>query len=82
MKKGKLILNLPKANCGNVDRIIRAALSVALLLYCVFFWQVIGDVFLQSFILVFAILNLISTTIGWCPIYQLANINTCKSDFT
>ncbi|GAC17486.1 hypothetical protein GARC_0505 [Paraglaciecola arctica BSs20135] len=75
------MMNLLKANCGNVDRIIRALLSVALLLYCVFFWESIGDVFLQSIILIFSILNLISTTIGWCPIYQLANINTCKSDF-
>ncbi|WP_252732104.1 YgaP family membrane protein [Paraglaciecola arctica] len=69
-----------KANCGNVDRIIRALLSLALILYCLFFWGEIGDVFLQAIVLTFAILNLISTTIGWCPIYQLANINTRKSD--
>jgi hypothetical protein len=75
-------MNMPKANCSSIDRIIRAILSVALLLLCVFFWEEIGDIFLQSFILIFAIMNLISTTIGWCPVYKLANINTCKTDFS
>jgi hypothetical protein len=76
------MMKMPKVNCGNVDRVIRAVLSLALLLYCVLFWESIGDIFLQSFILIFAIMNLISTTIGWCPVYKLANINTCKSDFS
>ncbi|WP_233267406.1 DUF2892 domain-containing protein [Paraglaciecola sp. L3A3] len=43
---------------------------------------IIGDIFLQAFILIFSVMNLISTTIGWCPVYKLANINTCKKDFT
>ena len=42
--------------------------------------KITHDVFLQMLILVFATMNLISTTIGWCPVYQLANINTHKKD--
>lgn len=80
MYYGRLMMNLPKINCGNVDRVVRAFLSVALIIYVVLFWESIGDIFLQILILIFAIMNLISTTIGWCPVYQLANINTCKTD--
>ncbi len=75
------MMNMPKANCCAIDRVIRAAVSVSLLLYSAFFWASIGDVFLQAFILIFAIMNLISTVTGWCPVYKLANINTCKADF-
>lgn len=71
---------MPTANCGSIDRIIRAILSVTFILLCIFFWQEIGDIFLQSFIFIFAIMNLISATIGWCPVYKLANINTYKTD--
>jgi hypothetical protein len=80
MYYGSLMMNMPKVNCGQVDRIIRAFVSAALIIYVVLFWASIGDVFLQMLILVFVTMNLISTTIGWCPVYQLANINTHKKD--
>ncbi len=73
-------MNTLKPNCGRIDRAIRGILSVALILYCIFFWASIGDILLQSFILLFALMNLVSTTIGWCPVYKLANINTCKTE--
>jgi hypothetical protein len=67
-----------KHNLCAVDRIIRGIISVALIIYVVLFFNQIGDLLLQVSILIFALMNLISFAIGWCPIYNIANINTCK----
>lgn len=72
-------MNLPQKNLCQADRIIRGVISVALIVFAVFWADKIGDVLLQILIIVFAVLNLISFTIGWCPVYKLANISTFKS---
>jgi hypothetical protein len=71
-------MTLPKMNLCKLDRIIRGVLSVALIIFAVFWADKIGDVLLQTLIIVFAVLNLISFAIGWCPVYKLANISTFK----
>jgi hypothetical protein len=73
------MMSLPKVNLCKLDRIIRGVLSVALIIFAVFWADKIGDVLLQTLIIVFALLNLISFAIGWCPVYKLANISTLKS---
>ncbi|AOW76110.1 hypothetical protein A3Q34_04125 [Colwellia sp. PAMC 20917] len=73
------MLNINHNLCA-LDRIIRGVIAVALIVYVVLFSEQIGDVLLQVSILIFAVLNLISFTIGWCPVYQIANINTCKKN--
>jgi hypothetical protein len=72
------MMSLPKVNLCKLDRIIRGVLSVALIIFAVFWADKIGDVLLQTLIIVFALLNLISFAIGWCPVYKLANISTFK----
>jgi hypothetical protein len=69
-----------KPNVCTIDRIIRGGISLALILFGVLYWGTIGDAILQIIILTFAGLNLMSTAIGWCPVYKLANITTCKSE--
>ncbi|MFT6897132.1 MAG: hypothetical protein ACJA13_001538 [Paraglaciecola sp.] len=69
---------MPKVNLSPADRIIRGIIGIALFVYGVFWETQIGDILLQSVILVFAGLNLVSLLIGWCPVYRLANISTYK----
>ena len=71
-------MKFPNKNLCFADRIIRGFLSVALIVFALFWGEQIGDVLLQALIIVFAVLNLISFVIGWCPVYQIANISTCK----
>lgn len=71
-----IVMNLPKKNLSLPDRLIRGLISIALLVFAIFGSEQIGDIILQVFIVIFAGLNLISFTIGWCPIYKLANIST------
>ncbi|KXI28348.1 YgaP family membrane protein [Paraglaciecola hydrolytica] len=71
-------MSLINKNLCLADRVIRGILSVALIVFAIFWAEQIGDVLLQSLILVFAVLNLISFAIGWCPVYRLANISTFK----
>lgn len=67
-----------KHNLCALDRIIRGIIAVALMTYLVLFFDKIGDIFLQISILIFALMNLISFVIGWCPVYNIANIDTCR----
>lgn len=69
-------MDLPKKNLCLADRLIRGTISIALLVFAVFWAEQIGDIILQILIIIFAGLNLISFAIGWCPVYKLANIST------
>lgn len=68
-----------KHNLCSMDRIIRGVIAVSLIIYLVLFFEQIGDSFLQISILLFAVMNLISFVTGWCPVYKIANISTCKT---
>ena len=68
------------SNLCAIDRIIRGVIAVALIVYVVLFSEQIGDTLLQISILIFAAMNLISFAIGWCPVYKIADISTCKKE--
>lgn len=72
-------MQLPKINLCAIDRVFRGIISVALIIYSIVYYEQIGDILLLSFIWIFSALNIISFAIGWCPVYHLANITTCKS---
>ncbi|MDX2367101.1 MAG: DUF2892 domain-containing protein [Colwellia sp.] len=72
-------MKTPKINLCAIDRVFRGIISVVLIIYSIFYYEQIGDIFLVSLIWIFSALNLISFAIGWCPVYHLANISTCKS---
>ena len=61
-----------KINEGNIDRILRAVLGIALLAAFFMFpnaswryWTLIG------------IVPLATAAMGWCPIYSLLGLSTC-----
>jgi len=56
-------------NESSVDRILRVVLGLAIIAAGVFFhswWGAIG------------VVPLLTAAIGWCPLYSLFGINTCK----
>lgn len=73
-------MKLPKINLCSIDRVLRGTISIVLIIYSIFWYEQIGDILLLSLIWTFAALNLISFVVGWCPVYHLANITTCKPE--
>ena len=63
-------------NMGSVDRILRAAIGVALIAFAarVGFpdtgWNWIGWI---------GVVPIVTAVIGWCPPYALLGISTCKT---
>ncbi|WP_371193251.1 DUF2892 domain-containing protein [Glaciecola sp. SC05] len=72
-------MQLPQKNLSLTDRMIRGGVSLAMIVFAVFWADQIGDIFLQLVIIIFAVLNLISFITGWCPVYKLASISTYKN---
>ena len=60
-------------NEGNMDRIIRVILGVALIAYALFMPTAPLAVF--GWI---GVVPLATGAIGWCPIYSIFGIKTCK----
>jgi len=65
-----------KKNMGSVDRIIRLALAVVItVLYLTGTIQGIFGIILIVIALIFAV----TSFIGFCPLYTLLKISTCKA---
>ncbi len=64
-----------KKNMGNIDKIIR--LIIAVILAALYFTEVATGT-LGIVLLVAAIVLLITTLTGFCGLYTLLGINTCK----
>ncbi len=64
-----------KTNEGNIDRIVRVAVGVAALV--VFFMN--QGTPLGWVALVVAVLGLFTGLVGWCALYSIFGINTCKT---
>lgn len=71
------VMSLSKNLCL-MDRIVRGVIAIIAIGAGVLFGDVIGDVVLQVIVVIFGVLNLISFVFGWCPVYSMANISTCK----
>jgi uncharacterized membrane protein YccC len=63
-----------KTNEGNADRIVRGVIGIAAL---VLFFMNQGTV-LGWVLLVVGVLALFTALTGWCALYALFGINTCK----
>lgn len=64
-----------KKNVGSVDTIIRVAIAVALI--AVAFLMNVGAT-LQIVLLVLAGVALLTGIVGFCPLYRLIGVRTCK----
>lgn len=63
-----------KKNMGNADRIIR--LLIAALIIGLYLANVITGT-LGIILLVFAGVFILTSTVGFCPLYALVGVNTC-----
>jgi hypothetical protein len=63
-------------NMGTTDRIIRIA--VAMLIALLYFTNVISGV-LAIVLLVIAFIFTVTSFLGYCPLYSLFGIRTCRS---
>jgi hypothetical protein len=64
-----------KKNMGPIDRIIRTI--VAVILGGIFILGKVSGIF-AAIIAVFAIILIMTSAIGWCPLYSPFNISTKK----
>lgn len=63
-----------KKNIGKTDRIIRLFVGVFTFVLIGFFRNQI----IQWVLFIVSIISLLTAAIGWCGIYKVFNINTCK----
>ncbi|MAM61180.1 DUF2892 domain-containing protein [Maritimibacter sp. UBA3975] len=63
-----------KTNEGNADRIVRGVIGIVAL---VLFYMNIGTV-LGWVLLVVGVIALFTAITGWCAIYSVIGVNTCK----
>ena len=66
-----------KKNMGNIDKIIR--ILVTIVIAGLFFTNVISGT-LGIVLLVLAGVFVLTSLIGFCPLYPLVGINTCPKD--
>jgi ABC-type transport system involved in cytochrome bd biosynthesis fused ATPase/permease subunit len=64
-----------KKNMGLTDRIIRAI--VAIVIVILFFTHIVTGIW-AIILLIIAGIFIITSAIGFCPLYQILMINTCK----
>jgi hypothetical protein len=64
-----------KKNMGNTDRFIR--LAIVVLISVLSFTKVIGGT-LSLILLAVSGIFLLTSLVGFCPLYTLLRINTCK----
>ena len=69
-------MNFPDKNLNALDRGIRGVLGVITIYFGLFGNELIGDLIVQSILVAFGIVNLISLASGWCIVYHFAGINT------
>lgn len=66
-----------KSNMGTTDKVIR--IVVAILIAILYFTHIVTGT-LGIVLLVFAGIFLLTSLIGFCPLYTLFGINTCKKE--
>ena len=62
-------------NMGSVDRILRIIVGIALVLFALMgpaeiAWKWVGWI---------GVVPIVTSLIGWCPLYTILGIKTCKS---
>ena len=64
-----------KVNMGKWDKIIR--IVTAIILGSLYFFGIVTGT-LGAFLLVLAIVLMLTSLFGYCPLYTLVGLNTCK----
>ena len=67
-----------ESNLNTLDRLLRGLIGIGVTAFALFNGDIIDDVFIEVLLGIFGILNLISLTSGWCPVYHIAGLSTRK----
>lgn len=65
-----------KKNLHLWDRLARGVIGIGVIGFVLFNGGYLEDPIIEGLLFVFGVLNLISLSTGWCPVYSLANIDT------
>lgn len=69
-----------KQNLHIWDRLARGLIGVFVISFALFNGDILQDIVIESLLVIFGILNLISLATGWCPVYSIAGISTRPKD--
>jgi len=67
-----------KRNMGNVDRVIRILMGLAMIYLGFIDQSLIGSVAIASIVGVFGVISIAFAYIAFCPLYTLGNVSTAS----
>jgi hypothetical protein len=70
----RIIIIYMTKNIGTTDRIIRVIIALVLF----FLVGIFENKIIQVFVLIASLLTLFTVVTGWCGLYRVFGINTCK----
>lgn len=65
-----------KINMGSTDRMLRIILAIVVAI--LYFTKTIDGI-LALVLIVFAVIFLLTSLVGYCPLYSVFRFNTCKN---
>lgn len=69
-----------KRNLGNLDRVIRMVLGIVLLYLAFFHADWFSSDIAYFAVVIFGLINVITSAIAFCPLYAMANIGQDKAE--
>ncbi len=64
-------------NTGHIDRILRTVLGIVAIVFAWVSWASLGTV-LGSILAIVGIILVATAAMGFCPLYRIVGISTCK----
>lgn len=71
---------MPQKNLHLIDRLLRGVIGILAMTFALFNGDFIQEPLLEILLGIFGVLNLISLVFGWCPVYHMVGISTCRHD--
>tara|TARA_R110002167_G_scaffold161571_2_gene357775 strand:- start:789 stop:998 length:210 start_codon:yes stop_codon:yes gene_type:complete len=66
-------------NLHPIDRMARGVIGIVILGFLLLNAGYLQEPILEILLVAFGVLNLVSLISGWCPVYHLAGISSCKN---
>lgn len=67
-------------NLHLLDRLFRGVIGILVCGFVLFDGGLIDEVLLKALLFIFGMLNLISLTTGWCPVYHVVGVSTAQHE--
>lgn len=68
-------------NLCDADRYVRGVVSLVCFYFSTLGSDWIGQPIVEGGLFVFAAVNLLSFVTRWCPVYHIAGVSTCRTNF-